>query len=261
MSGNTVTLVQQGACSITASQAGNSIYLPAAPVTRAFSVTGPTSALAQSITFFEVGNRRIGNGAFTISVSASSGLPVTLMLESTSACSLSGLTITPLAIGQCTLTATQPGNTTYQPAPPVTRSFNIIGNLDQGISIYTPVQSTSVSSGSITINYVSVSGLPINLSTSSPSVCTVSGFTVYLLSPGACNLTAIQPGAQHLGPRQQDRHHRDPPRHNAAATDAHLLGVAGSKPRDRSILYDRERDFFISTFVPHHHSGCLRCHE
>jgi hypothetical protein len=63
--------------------------------------------------------------ALTLSVTASSGLPVSLTLDSGPA-SLSNGVVTPTgALGEVTLTATQAGNALYLPAPPVSISFAI----------------------------------------------------------------------------------------------------------------------------------------
>jgi hypothetical protein len=48
VSGNTVTLVSSGTCSIAASQAGNASYAPAATVTRSFSVNSSNGNSASS---------------------------------------------------------------------------------------------------------------------------------------------------------------------------------------------------------------------
>jgi uncharacterized repeat protein (TIGR02543 family) len=81
--------------------------------------------LPQTISFVSPGVVTTRTAAFTLSVSASSGLPVTLALDSGPA-SLASNVITPSgATGTVALTATQPGNSQYLPAQPVIITFPI----------------------------------------------------------------------------------------------------------------------------------------
>jgi uncharacterized repeat protein (TIGR02543 family) len=92
---------------------------------------------SQAITFNEIPNKVYGNSAFTVTTSASpSNLQVTLTSLTTDVCTIttttSGTTpivttatITILKVGDCTLEATQGGNGSYNPATPVSQTFNI----------------------------------------------------------------------------------------------------------------------------------------
>jgi plastocyanin len=81
--------------------------------------------LAQTITLVPPGAVTTRTPAFAIVATASSGLPVSLALNSGPA-SLSGSVVTPAgAAGEVTLTATQAGNSQYLPAAPVSISFPI----------------------------------------------------------------------------------------------------------------------------------------
>jgi hypothetical protein len=80
--------------------------------------------LPQTISFVPPGPVTTRSPAFTLSVSASSGLPVTLVLDSGPA-TLAANLVTPSGVGEVILTATQPGNTQYLPAQPVIISINI----------------------------------------------------------------------------------------------------------------------------------------
>ena len=81
--------------------------------------------LAQTISYVPPGPLSTRSPAFALSVSASSGLPVTLALDS-GPVTLAGDTLTPTGVvGEVTLTATQPGNSQYLPAPPVVITFAI----------------------------------------------------------------------------------------------------------------------------------------
>ncbi len=79
--------------------------------------------LLQQIDLAPIADRVIGEPDFTIAATATSGLPVSL--SASGACSISGTTVHVTSVGSCAITATQAGNDTFMPAPPVTRTFAI----------------------------------------------------------------------------------------------------------------------------------------
>jgi len=81
--------------------------------------------LTQTITYAPPGAVSTRSPAFALGVTASSGLPVSLALDSGPA-TLAGNVVTPTGTaGEVTITATQPGNAQYLPAPPVVIAFAI----------------------------------------------------------------------------------------------------------------------------------------
>ncbi len=70
-------------------------------------------------------DKQLGDPPFALSASASSGLPVSFTSNTPGVCTVSGNTVTLIAIGTCSITATQDGNATINPATPVTRSFGV----------------------------------------------------------------------------------------------------------------------------------------
>ncbi|MEM9933576.1 MAG: PA14 domain-containing protein [Bacteroidota bacterium] len=122
---------------------------------------------AQSITFATIGDKLTTDDPFTISASASSGLPVSLELI-TGPASLNGGLVTVGGIeGEVVIEATQEGDATYNAAPPVRRSFNI----------KSPVTSCSAE-GNISATYwfniagVSVADIPVNSAPSDQQLLT-----------------------------------------------------------------------------------------
>ncbi len=85
--------------------------------------------LSQTITFNPLANQTYGVPPFPISATASSGLPVTFLSNTTAVCTVTGNTVTILAAGTCSITAYQAGNNTYASATPVTQSFTVFGAL------------------------------------------------------------------------------------------------------------------------------------
>jgi hypothetical protein len=78
----------------------------------------------QTITFGPLADRILGEAAFAVSATASSGLPVAF--AASGLCTVSGSTVTPTATGLCTITASQPGSGDFNAAPYVSQSFNVL---------------------------------------------------------------------------------------------------------------------------------------
>ena len=124
VSAGNISPVAPGLCSVRASQAGDSTYAPASPVTRTFTL----AKAAQTITFAAPPTRAVDVGTVTVAPTTdASGLTVTLASSTTSVCTVSGTTVTILATGTCTLTASQSGDATRLAAADVTRSFRVFG--------------------------------------------------------------------------------------------------------------------------------------
>ncbi len=81
--------------------------------------------LPQTITFAQLPDKTYGNPDFTVSATASSGLPVSFTASPSSNCTVSGTTVHIVHAGACTVTASQAGNDNYYPAPDVPNAFTI----------------------------------------------------------------------------------------------------------------------------------------
>ncbi|HUA61137.1 MAG TPA: hypothetical protein VML19_20400, partial [Verrucomicrobiae bacterium] len=121
VNGSTASLKAPGTCTIQASQAGNSTYAAATPVSQSFTVNA-APLTPQTITFNNPGTQIAGT-PLTLTASASSSLPVSFASTTTSICTVSGATATFVAAGTCTIQASQAGNSTYAAATPVSQSF------------------------------------------------------------------------------------------------------------------------------------------
>ena len=126
VSGTTLTLVAAGTCSLSANQSGDTTYSAAPAVVNTITVASSSGAVlpSQTITFAAPGAQQVGTPA-TLSASSDSGLAVTLASTTPSICTLSGNTLTPVAAGNCTITANQAGNSSYAAAATVTRTFSV----------------------------------------------------------------------------------------------------------------------------------------
>ena len=101
-------------------------------------------------------------------------------------------TVTIISSGTCIIQASQDGNESYNPAPPVERSF-VIEKAAQEI-LFDPLDNQPLGVASITVAASATSGLSITFASNTADVCTVTGTTVTLLSGGICTLAASQPG-------------------------------------------------------------------
>lgn len=125
VTGNTtVNGLVSGTCIIDASAPGDASHLASLTSSLGFTV-GST----QTITFNAPALVTV-NGTMTLSASSSSGLTVAFRSLAGSVCAVSGNTVTGLAVGTCTVEASQPGNGTFSAASVVTRSFPSMVNTD-----------------------------------------------------------------------------------------------------------------------------------
>jgi hypothetical protein len=111
-------------CTIAANQAGSVNYEPAPQVTFQIRIGDPVN---QSITFGPAPTVMVGSVG-TLNATASSGLPVSFASNTPSICTVSGNTVTGVALGSCTVAADQPGDAQYAAAPEVTQTFPVTAN-------------------------------------------------------------------------------------------------------------------------------------
>jgi len=130
VSGNTLSYVGAGTCTLTANQAGNTNYNAAPPVSGNLTVGQAT----QTISFTPPASGVVGSTA-TLSATTTSGLTVTFASTTTSICTVSGNIVSYISSGTCILTANQAGNTNYQAAPQVSKN----------LAAYVPTYLTGVS--------------------------------------------------------------------------------------------------------------------
>ena len=187
VSGTTVTLVSTGTCSITATQAGNSSYAPAPPVTQTFII-----GKVQTITFGALKNQGMGAAPFALQATASSKLPVTFASNSTAVCTVSNNRVTMVAAGTCSITASQPGNSTWGPATPVTQMFTVA--YEAQTITFGALAKETMGAAPFALKATATSKLPVTFASNSMAVCTVADVTVTLVEAGTCSITASQPG-------------------------------------------------------------------
>ena len=177
ISGNTITLDGIGGTVVVhADQAGNATYAAAPTIVQSFEV----NQAGQTITFPSIANRLTTDDPFDISASASSGLPINFSIVSGPAV-IFGNTITLDGVpGTVIVQAAQFGNTTYEPAPVITQSFEIVEPaLSDQIISFPAISNRLTTDAPFAINASASSGLPVNFSiVSGPA--TITGNTITL---------------------------------------------------------------------------------
>ena len=145
----------------------------------AYTSTPPTPALT--------------GGTYTLSATGGgSGNAVTFSSLTTSTCTVSGTTVTLVAIGSCTIAADQAAAPGYNAAPQVTQTFTILSSA-QSISFTSTPPIPALTGGVYNVTATGgASGNPVTFSSLTISVCTVSASTVSLVAIGSCTIAANQ---------------------------------------------------------------------
>ena len=97
---------------------------PAAPEASATTASVKSTPQPQVVSFSPLASHAVGV-SFTVSASASSGLPVSFDSQTPHVCAVSGSTVTTLAAGQCDIQAAQAGNADFHPAAVVIQGFTV----------------------------------------------------------------------------------------------------------------------------------------
>lgn len=186
VAGSTVTALAAGTCTIAANQAGNASFLAAPQVTQNISVAKAN----QSVSFSTAPALTFG-GTAVVNATATSGLAVAYSSTTPTVCSVTGSTVTALAVGTCTIAANQAGNGNYNAATQATQNITV-SKASQSITF--AAAPALVFGGTATVSAAATSGLAVTFSTSTPAVCSVSGSTVTSLAAGTCFIAANQAG-------------------------------------------------------------------
>jgi hypothetical protein len=187
VSGTSVTTTALGTCTITASQAGNANFSAATSQTQTVMIVQG----AQTITFGGPTQVQLTT-TVGLSVSATSGLAVTVVSSTPSICTVSGATVTGVSLGTCSLTLSQAGNANFSAAPNVSASIQVIplggivvtassnpSNYRQTVTLNIRVLGTNPT-GTISVTKGSATEVPVPVCTNVPMVnaeaaCVVSG--------------------------------------------------------------------------------------
>ena len=154
--------------------------------------------LNQTITFGALTSKTYGVSPFNLTGTASSGLPLSYASSNTSVATVSGSVVTIVGAGTTTITATQIGNSSYNPAASVSQTL-AVNKADQTIT-FTTLPAKTYGDPAFALTGTSSSGLPLFYYTSSGLVATVSGSTVTIAGAGTVTIHALQSGNSNFNP-------------------------------------------------------------
>jgi large repetitive protein len=174
-------------------------------VTQAFTLTVQKNS--QTITFPVIADRPMRPVAIPLTASSTSGLTVALTVAPATSgnCFLLGNDLYITNVGTCTVNANQAGNTSYNSATQVQRSFVIsqgqqeVQFVAQSVSpVYAPGGSFALSDKPSLVDVIDHStstGLEPVLQSLTPSVCTfISNYDFAIVGAGTCTIEASHPG-------------------------------------------------------------------
>jgi hypothetical protein len=109
-----------------ATYSGDDNYGTETTACNAANETSDVGQLGQTITFTSnTPSAAVVGGIYTVSATASSGLPVSFSATSSAVCNVSGTLVSFVGPGTCEVDANQAGNGTYSPAPQTSQSFPV----------------------------------------------------------------------------------------------------------------------------------------
>ncbi|MGA3372636.1 MAG: hypothetical protein ABSC48_12850 [Terracidiphilus sp.] len=187
VAGNTLSLLIPGTCIVHAAQAGNTTYAAAPTQVQSFAV----NLAPQTITFTAITGKQYATTQVPLTATASSGLTVTFSSTTTTICTVAGSTLSLLTPGTCIVHAAQAGNSVYASAT-TAQSFAV--SLDPQTITFTPITGSQYAGTQVTLTATASSGLAVTFSSTTTSICSVSGNTLSLLTAGTCVVHAAQAG-------------------------------------------------------------------
>ena len=148
----------------------------------------------QTITFVAPTGVTTDTADFDLAATASSGLTVSYTSSTTDTCTIVSGKLHVVAAGDCTVTAHQGGNASYNPAPDVERTFTIAqGKSSQTIDFTAP---TGVKYGDADsdLGATATSNLAVSYASSTTGKCTIVEGKLHVVAAGGCTITASQGG-------------------------------------------------------------------
>jgi hypothetical protein len=187
MAAGVVSFTGTGTCTINANQAGNGTWAAAPQVQQSFTV----SKRSQTISFTNPGDKTLDTAPFALGATATSGMAVSYeVTDGTCTVNAAG-TLTIHSTGDCTVTASQAGNSTWNAAEDVSQTFNV-GKGNQAITFANPGDKT-FDTAPFALGATASSGLDVSYEVTD-GTCTVNAGTLTIHSTGDCTVTASQAG-------------------------------------------------------------------
>ncbi len=192
VNGNEVTILSAGTTTISASQEGNSVYLPATKVERILTVLKAD----QTIAFTALVEKKYGDAPFALNATASSGLPISYASSNLNVAQVNGNQVTILSAGTTTISASQEGNSVYLPATKVDNTLTVL-KASQTIT-FDNFGEKKTTDPDFQLVATSTSGLEVSFQSDNEAVAKVIGKLVKLVGAGTASITASQSGNQNF---------------------------------------------------------------
>jgi autotransporter-associated beta strand protein len=181
-----IHIVAAGTSNITASQAGNTDYTAAQPISQVLTVKN-----VQTISFPVIASKVTGDIDFDAGATASSGLTLSYNSLDPNVATVVDGKLHILTAGTTTITASQVGNAQYLAATPVSQVLTV-KNV-QTIN-FVAIAPKVLGDADFTLEASATSGIPVSFSSADENVATVINGTVHILKAGTTVFTASQPG-------------------------------------------------------------------
>lgn len=151
----------------------------------------------QSITWNQELSADLADGTLTLNATATSGLPVTYTSNDENIATVSGNVLTLHAPGYAIITASQPGNASWNAAAPVSKILTVTSTapeLQEQSILWDQELTFPLSDNPVVLAAAATSGLPVQFTCSDESVATINGSILTMHSVGLAIITAAQPG-------------------------------------------------------------------
>jgi len=185
---NIITILKAGTVEITATVDGDDSHFAAEPTMRQLVIEQAT----QTIFFDPLTQKTFGDVPFTPIATATSSLPVSFWSGDESVAIVEDNKIVIRQAGEVTITAVQLGNENYLSAYGVQHVLKIVKK--QQMLTFDSLPVKKVNDNPFDLFATSNSGLPIQFTSSDPTIASIAGSTVTLLKSGKVEITVSQPG-------------------------------------------------------------------
>ena len=138
----------------------------------------------------------IVGGSFTATISTTSDGAKSIKSTTTAVCSVTGIKVTYLTSGTCSLIASVAASSHYKVANGAAQSFVILGKTPTTPSI-SNLPATAIVGGSFTAAISTTSDGAKSIKSTTTTICSVTGFKVTYLTSGTCSLTASVAASSH----------------------------------------------------------------
>jgi hypothetical protein len=180
-----------GSCTLTARQDGDDDWAAALPIVRQISVR----RAPQSIRFEAPAAMLVADAPRELDATSTSGLAVAFSPEGS--CEIVDGTVRPTGPGLCAITATHPGDASFEAADEVRHVFRV-ERVPQQID-FLSLPDATFGDPPIELSAEASSGLPVTFA--ARGACSIEGPTTLVLDgEGRCRVVAVQPGDETWAP-------------------------------------------------------------